>query len=93
MTPGRKVETDPEDLTRSMRLSRVKPNDLSMIESSIRNSFMSTGKRPPQFKPLTELQVKEEYEKEISKLKTERDTLQRENAKLTSAMKEKGPRR
>ncbi len=87
MTPTRKTESDIEDMSKSMKLSRVHPHELNMIESSIRQSFMSTGKRPPQFKPLNELQLKEEYERDIQRLKEEKDVLAKENIKLERELK------
>jgi len=77
-TPGRNGVFDGEDTRQSLKLSRVRSTDLSIIENSIRHSFVSSGRKPPEFKPLTEFQVKEEYEKEISKLKLDKDAQQKE---------------
>lgn len=85
-----KAYTEENDMRNSMKMSRVKQNDLTNIESSIRNSFVNTGKKPPQFKPLTELQIREELEREIVKVKAERDHLQKENNKLNTMLRQGG---
>ena len=92
-TPGRKIDTDPEEQQQSrllgsgLKTSKIKANELSEIENSIRHSFVASGKRPPNFKPLSERQIQEDLEKEINRLKSEKEALQRENIKLENQMK------
>jgi len=89
-TPGRNGVLEGEDTRQSLKLSRVRSTDLSVIENSIRHSFVSSGRKPPQFKPLDELQVKEEFEKEINKLRLEKDAQQKEITRLNSELKQVG---
>ncbi len=60
--------------------SKVKASELAKIETSIRSSFKQSGKNVPNFQNnLQDLEVKEEVEKELTKLRTENGRLQREN--------------
>ena len=63
------------------RLSRSKMAsvDLLSIDKSIKSTFKMIGKAPPEYEGLTELQLRENLEKQIEELKRESQTLKSEN--------------
>jgi len=72
-------EFDMNKLGQSMRSSKVRMESLSNMETSIKKSYINSGKQPPSFKGLD---PNSKMENEIIKLRQQKDELNKQNAIL-----------
>jgi len=79
VTTPKHYEEDLSKLEHDIRASKTKLDSLVEIEESIKKSFKTSGKTPPNFNTFSGMEVVVGLEEEVIRLKKEKDELRKEN--------------